>query len=438
MEEVSESKFEPPLFKQRYEAVAQVINEIQAKSVLDMGCSEGKFLTYVKEKCASVEKIVGVDIDRSLLESTNHFIRPRPFEYIVKRTAPLIMSLYCGSIIQSDERFYDFDLISCIEVIEHLYDDILSKVPYNIFGVMKPKNVVITTPNCEYNQLFKDFSGLRHSDHKFEWTRNQFQLWCTHVKNTYGYSVKFSGVGLSPSDLNVGYCSQIAVFRRQDAYTKLPIELNFLEHLEELHTGNICHHGAENDGVCHRSINENIVPQCRRSNYCKPEVCHCRSPDSLDRRSPDSQLGKLEFDLSSNSNISNFSLIIQAEYPFDNVYLNSEQKILDEIGYNILLFFSNTDNQLEEVLEKQVPIDFFHSLSSIAKFNVSRRKLVSIIRQKFKVSEDDQFIIFNTTLPSLQRWYDDDKGDDELIEEEGNDPNTCFTHIEEEENWDAL
>ena len=78
MEEVSESKFEPPLFKQRYEAVAQVINEIQAKSVLDMGCSEGKFLTYVKEKCATVEKIVGVDIDRSLLESNNYFIRPRP------------------------------------------------------------------------------------------------------------------------------------------------------------------------------------------------------------------------------------------------------------------------------------------------------------------------------------------------------------------------
>ena len=135
----------------------KLLTKYKLSRVLYMGCSEGKFLTYVKEKCAAVEKIVGVDLDRSLLESNNHFIRPRPFEYIVKRTAPLIMSLYCGSIIQSDERFYDFEIISSIEVIEHLYDDILSKVSCNIFGAMKPKNVIITTPNCEYNQLLDHF-----------------------------------------------------------------------------------------------------------------------------------------------------------------------------------------------------------------------------------------------------------------------------------------
>jgi hypothetical protein len=37
---------------------------------------------------------------------------------------------------------------------------------------MRPKLVVVTTPNAEYNTLFPDFEGpFRHWDHKFEWTR---------------------------------------------------------------------------------------------------------------------------------------------------------------------------------------------------------------------------------------------------------------------------
>lgn len=61
--------------------------------------------------------------------------------------------------------------------IEHLYPETIENVPYNIFGFMKPKVAMFTTPNSECNVLFNMKEKFRHDDHKFEWTREQFEEW---------------------------------------------------------------------------------------------------------------------------------------------------------------------------------------------------------------------------------------------------------------------
>lgn len=61
--------------------------------------------------------------------------------------------------------------------IEHLEPDILGLMPEAVFGQMSPKVVMVTTPNVEFNVLFPDLKGFRHYDHKFEWTRAEFQEW---------------------------------------------------------------------------------------------------------------------------------------------------------------------------------------------------------------------------------------------------------------------
>ena len=58
---------------------------------------------------------------------------------------------------------------------------VLRDVPAAVFGFLRPKRVVMTTPNAEYNVLFPGFTGFRHFDHKFEWTRSQFQAWYTRM-----------------------------------------------------------------------------------------------------------------------------------------------------------------------------------------------------------------------------------------------------------------
>lgn len=45
---------------------------------------------------------------------------------------------------------------------------------------MKPKIVIFSTPNADFNILFgssKFETGFRHEDHKFEWTQEQFIDW---------------------------------------------------------------------------------------------------------------------------------------------------------------------------------------------------------------------------------------------------------------------
>lgn len=50
-------------------------------------------------------------------------------------------------------------------------------------GVYHPEILIVTTPNCEYNVNFPDLkyntpeSIFRHDDHKFEWTRKEFEFW---------------------------------------------------------------------------------------------------------------------------------------------------------------------------------------------------------------------------------------------------------------------
>lgn len=127
--------------------------------------------------------------------------------------------MFEGSVHEFDERFCGIDAVSMIEVIEHLPSNELENFPKVVFGKIRPKLVVITTPNREFNILFNNVSQFRHTDHKFEWTRSEFREWINKVCSMYGYYAIIDGVGYStPEDLEkLGYCSQIVIFRRNDS-----------------------------------------------------------------------------------------------------------------------------------------------------------------------------------------------------------------------------
>lgn len=64
--------------------------------------------------------------------------------------------------------------------IEHLFPHTELNLPQNIFGFIRPKIAVFTTPNADFNCLFEHSkfpNGFRHDDHKFEWTQQQFRDW---------------------------------------------------------------------------------------------------------------------------------------------------------------------------------------------------------------------------------------------------------------------
>jgi hypothetical protein len=97
-------------------------------------------------------------------------------------------------------------------VIEHLDQPRLAGFERSLFEFARPTTVVVTTPNVEYNVKFENLPAgkLRHKDHRFEWTRAEFQAWANRVAERFGYSVQFLPVGLE--DVDVGAPTQMGVF----------------------------------------------------------------------------------------------------------------------------------------------------------------------------------------------------------------------------------
>jgi hypothetical protein len=83
-----------------------------------------------------------------------------------------------------------------------------------VFGEARPTTVVVTTPNSEYNALFPNLApgAFRHSDHRFEWTREQFRAWAAAIETGFGYRAEISGIGAE--DETRGAPTQMAVFSR--------------------------------------------------------------------------------------------------------------------------------------------------------------------------------------------------------------------------------
>jgi 3' terminal RNA ribose 2'-O-methyltransferase Hen1 len=117
-----------------------------------------------------------------------------------------------GSLTYRDERLRGYDAATVVEVIEHLDPPRLAAFERVLFEAARPATVVLTTPNAEYNSNFPSLPAgrMRHKDHRFEWTRTEFQEWAGRVAERFGYSVRYLPVG--PEDPFVGAPTQMAVF----------------------------------------------------------------------------------------------------------------------------------------------------------------------------------------------------------------------------------
>jgi 3' terminal RNA ribose 2'-O-methyltransferase Hen1 len=129
-----------------------------------------------------------------------------------ERQAARIKLLH-GSLIYRDRRLERFDAAAVVEVVEHLDKPRLSAFERAVFEFARPGTLVLTTPNREYNVTWENVGSerLRHADHRFEWTRDEFRAWAEGIAGRHGYSVRFQAIG--PMDEVLGPPTQMAVFR---------------------------------------------------------------------------------------------------------------------------------------------------------------------------------------------------------------------------------
>ncbi len=209
--DAGEAKLERPirLNDARLDSVVEALRELGAKRIADLGCGEGKLLArLVKER--SIERITGVDASVIALERAAKRLKME--EPGGPETGRL--TLLHGALTYRDRRIEGMDAATLIEVIEHLDPDRLPALARVVFGEAKPASVIVTTPNAEYNALFPNMApgALRHPDHRFEWTREQFRAWAQGIQDGYGYGVTFRDVG--DCDAMHGAPTQMAVFTR--------------------------------------------------------------------------------------------------------------------------------------------------------------------------------------------------------------------------------
>ena len=190
----------------RLDRVAEVIAALNPKSVIDLGCGEGRLLARLL-KNTRIPKVLGMDVSSRALEVALERLDRLPPSRREGR-----LELFLGSLIYRDSRLRGHDVGALVEVIEHLDPDRLESLEEVVFADAAPRTVFVTTPNREYNVLFEGMKpgAMRHGDHRFEWTRSEFREWAERVAAAHGYAVTFEPLG--EEDPEHGPPSQMAVF----------------------------------------------------------------------------------------------------------------------------------------------------------------------------------------------------------------------------------
>ncbi|KIJ52572.1 hypothetical protein M422DRAFT_243357 [Sphaerobolus stellatus SS14] len=266
--------FHPPLFLQRQTWILDILRRETVESVLDIGCGDGPLLQAlvqppwsrpppfddVETRDIYLHTLHGLDPSAYSILSSNEGIMPeegQPFtgqERWARRQArwtELDVFLWEGGFELMDEEMFEnrmVDAFVATEVIEHLPSELLPLFAPILLGRFRPRLLLLTTPNYNYNQRFSapgkaaptgylDPTGrtnrvFRHNDHKLEWTPDEWNDYCTSAAKEFGYEVEVGGLGqaLEPDpwhrEVSLGFATQIAVFKRTDALALLKLSID--------------------------------------------------------------------------------------------------------------------------------------------------------------------------------------------------------------------
>lgn len=212
--EVTESARTPSLAEQRRAAILAVVQarikqepEVDRHPLLvELGCGVGRLS---QELAQAGYAVLGVDLNKNALSTASRFakrlrvmglgfavssaLHALPPIRINKKGDPVIIPPD-SELGEEVERLAPRAKIAT-EVVEHFQ---LADLPLFVAALFdkSPELVILTTPNKDYNKVYgMGEDELRDHDHKFEWTRAEFEEWGRRIGALYGYEVEFSGIG---------------------------------------------------------------------------------------------------------------------------------------------------------------------------------------------------------------------------------------------------
>lgn len=192
----------------RYEKIVDFIRTIPKRdTVVDLGAGEGK-LSVKLGYLDGVKEILSVEpSNKSRVRAIQRFEEAEGTDGFTLPTS------LAGSLFYFDDRLVNKDIMVLCEVIEHIDEYRIPKMMEAIFRSYQPRVLIVTTPNQEYNVIYDMDETMRHHDHRFEWTRDDFQENCEQWIKESPYYIQFEGIGEEHPEY--GTPTQMAIFRRE-------------------------------------------------------------------------------------------------------------------------------------------------------------------------------------------------------------------------------
>ncbi len=191
----------------RYREFVRWIVDLGIRDVVDMGAGEGRLLHYLVQ-ISSLEHITACEPTGSgLMTMHRHLERWKKNDEV--KVEPTIMQ---SSLFYKDERLLHKECIVLSEVIEHIDRDRVDQVMNMLLTYFRPQYLLLSTPNVEYNQVYNMNESMRHADHRFEMTREEFREFIVLHASEQGYLYEIVGVGDGHPEY--GQPTQMAILRR--------------------------------------------------------------------------------------------------------------------------------------------------------------------------------------------------------------------------------
>lgn len=191
------------LHEQRLERVVAWLRGEGVRSVVDFGCGRGILLERLGRE-PGFSRLLGVESSREALALARRDVFAHGTNH-----AQLLNASFTDPALSVGP----FDAGVMLETIEHVNPGTLSVVERVVLVRTRPRFLIVTTPNADYNPLLGLPPGVfRDPDHRFEWNRARFRQWCRRAAERNGYRVTFQGIG--EQDPELGSPTQAALFRR--------------------------------------------------------------------------------------------------------------------------------------------------------------------------------------------------------------------------------
>lgn len=163
-------------------------------NIVDIGCGEGSYVWAFTKKMLKTKRYHAIDINEDCRNSVARKVR-------LKELTNVQVLDSIDTFLSQELPNEKFDFILG-EVIEHMSLEEATSLVNKCLTFDRCNSVILTTPNVDFNHLYfdQDDKDLRHPDHKFEFSADEFDEWVDSLSGSEGgtsndYSVKRLKIG---------------------------------------------------------------------------------------------------------------------------------------------------------------------------------------------------------------------------------------------------